>query len=52
MRIVKPIHRQKKEAEISAEGGRVLVTWSERNQIAKEPVVRVSIDDGQTFGQY
>jgi hypothetical protein len=26
------------------------ITWWERNQTAKEPAVRVSSDNGQTFG--
>jgi hypothetical protein len=38
------------DAEIAAEGGKVIVTWWERNQTANEPAVRVSSDNGQTFG--
>jgi hypothetical protein len=35
---------------IVAEGGNVIVSWWERNQTAMVPVVRVSLDNGQTFG--
>jgi plastocyanin len=38
------------DAEISAEGGNVVVTWWERNQTANEPVMRISNDNGETFG--
>jgi hypothetical protein len=37
-------------AEISAEGGNVVVTWWERNQTSDTPVARVSNDAGETFG--
>jgi hypothetical protein len=37
-------------AEIAAEGENVIVTWWERNQTANEPVARVSVDNGATFG--
>jgi hypothetical protein len=38
------------DAEISAEGGSVVVTWWERNQTSDTPVMRVSNDNGETFG--
>src|SRR5215204_2063582 len=38
------------DAEIAADGSNVAVTWWERNQTANEPVVRISTDNGQTFG--
>jgi hypothetical protein len=38
------------DAEISAEEGNVVVTWWERNQTAEEPVLRISTDNGETFG--
>jgi hypothetical protein len=38
------------DAEISAEGGSVVVTWWERNQTRDTPVMRVSNDNGETFG--
>ena len=33
-----------------ASGNNVFVTWWERNQTSNEPAIRVSIDNGQTFG--
>jgi hypothetical protein len=39
------------DAEIAAEGNNVVVTWWERNQTVNEPVVRISNDGGQTFGE-
>jgi hypothetical protein len=39
------------DAEIAAAGSNVYVTWWERNQTMNEPVMRVSNDNGKTFGQ-
>ena len=38
------------DVEISAEEGKVAVSWWERNQTTNEPVIRVSSDGGKTFG--
>ena len=38
------------DAEISASGNKVYVTWWERNQTSEEPVLRVSNNNGGTFG--
>jgi hypothetical protein len=38
------------DAEIAASGNKVYVTWWERNQTSEEPVLRVSGDNGATFG--
>jgi hypothetical protein len=38
------------DVEIEAEGNNVIITWWERNQTAEEPVVRISTDNGATFG--
>jgi hypothetical protein len=38
------------DAEIAAEGRNVAVTWWERNQTDNEPAVRISTDNGLTFG--
>lgn len=38
------------DVEIEADGDNVIVTWWERNQTAEEPVVRISTDNGDTFG--
>lgn len=37
------------DTEIAAEGGNVVVTWSEANQTSIEPIMRVSNDGGATF---
>ena len=39
------------DAQIAAAGNNVYVTWRERNQTMNEPVMRVSNDNGKTFGQ-
>jgi hypothetical protein len=39
------------DAQIAAAGSNVYVTWWERNQTMNEPVMRVSNDNGKTFGQ-
>jgi hypothetical protein len=36
--------------QISASGSNVYVSWWERNQTSNEPVLRVSNDNGKTFG--
>jgi hypothetical protein len=38
------------DAEIAADGGKVVITWWERNQTSDTPVMRVSDDNGKTFG--
>jgi hypothetical protein len=38
------------DVEIAADGDNVIVTWWERNQTAEEPIIRTSIDNGETFG--
>jgi hypothetical protein len=38
------------DAMIDASGNRVVVTWWERNATSNEPVLRISTDNGQTFG--
>jgi hypothetical protein len=37
-------------AEIQSSGDRVYVTWWERNSTNNTPVLRISDDDGRTFG--
>jgi hypothetical protein len=39
------------DAEIAAAGNNVYVSWWERNQTMNEPVLRVSNDNGKTFGE-
>jgi hypothetical protein len=38
------------DAEISASANKVYVTWWERNQTSEEPVLRISSNNGATFG--
>jgi len=38
------------DVEISADEGRVAVSWWERNQTLNDPVIRISNDNGKTFG--
>lgn len=38
------------DADISAEGGSVTVTWWETNETSQEPLARTSSDNGATFG--
>ena len=42
---------ESQDAEIAAAGNNVYVTWWERNQTMNEPVMRVSSDNGKTFGE-
>jgi hypothetical protein len=39
------------DVQIAASGNNVYVTWWERNQTMNEPVLRVSNDNGKTFGE-
>ena len=39
------------DAQIAAAGSNVYVSWWERNQTSNEPVLRVSNDNGKTFGE-
>jgi hypothetical protein len=39
------------DAQIAAAGSNVYVTWWERNQTSNEPVLRVSNDNGKSFGE-
>jgi hypothetical protein len=38
------------DAEIGASGNNVYVTWWERNETSDQPVLRISNDNGKTFG--
>jgi hypothetical protein len=39
------------DTQIDASGDRVFVTWWERNATSNEPVLRISNDNGKTFGE-
>ncbi len=38
------------DAEVAVEGDNVFITWWERNATSNEPVMKISTDNGQTFG--
>jgi hypothetical protein len=40
-----------RDVQINAAGNNVYVSWWERNQTSKEPIMRVSNDNGKTFGE-
>jgi hypothetical protein len=39
------------DVQIDASGDRVFVTWWERNATSNEPLLRISTDNGKTFGE-
>jgi hypothetical protein len=41
---------ESQDAQIDASLDRVFVTWWERNATSDQPVLRISIDNGKTFG--
>jgi len=41
---------ESQDVEIAADGDNVIITWWERNATSNEPVMKVSADNGQTFG--
>jgi len=42
---------ESQDVQIAAAGNNVYVTWWERNQTMNEPILRVSNDNGKTFGE-
>ena len=42
---------ESQDVEIAASGNNVYITWWERNQTMNEPVMRISNDNGKTFGE-
>ena len=41
---------ESQDVQIAASGNNVYVTWWERNQTMNEPFIRISDDNGKTFG--
>ena len=41
---------ESQDVEIAADGDNVIITWWERNATSEEPVIRMSTDNGATFG--
>jgi hypothetical protein len=44
------INTESQDVEIVAEGDNIVVTWWERSAASDEPVIKISTDNGQTFG--
>jgi hypothetical protein len=42
--------KESQNVEMAGDGDNVIITWWERNATSNEPVVRISSDNGQTFG--
>jgi hypothetical protein len=51
MNLSNSVNSESQDAQISAADNNVYVTWWERNQTMNEPVMRVSNDNGKTFGE-
>jgi hypothetical protein len=50
MNLSNSLKSNSQNAQIAAAGSNVYVSWWERNQTSNEPVLRVSNDNGKTFG--
>jgi hypothetical protein len=51
MNLSNSTNSESQDAQIAAAGNNVYVTWWERNQTMNEPMMRVSNDNGKTFGE-
>jgi hypothetical protein len=51
MNLSNSTNAESQDAQITAAGNNIYVTWWERNQTSDEPVLRVSNDNGKTFGE-
>jgi hypothetical protein len=51
MNLSNSTNSQSQDGQIAASGNNVYVTWWERNATSNEPVLRVSNDNGKTFGE-
>jgi hypothetical protein len=51
MNLSNSTNSESQDAQIAASDNNVYVTWWERNQTMNEPVMRVSNDNGKTFGE-
>ena len=50
MNLSNSTNAQSQDVSIAASGNNVYVSWWERNQTSNEPVMRVSNDNGKSFG--
>jgi len=51
MNLSNSTNSESQDAQIAAFGNNVYVTWWERNATSNEPVLRLSNDNGKTFGE-
>ena len=51
MNLSNSTNSESQDAEIAASANNVYISWWERNQTSNEPVLRVSNDNGKTFGE-
>jgi hypothetical protein len=51
MNLSNSTNTESQDAKIAASGNNVYVSWWERNQTSNEPVLRVSNDNGKSFGE-
>jgi hypothetical protein len=51
MNLSNSTNAQSQDVQIAASGNNVYVSWWERNATSNEPVLRVSNDNGKTFGE-
>jgi hypothetical protein len=51
MNLSNSANAQSQDVQIAAAGNNVYVRWWDRNQTSNEPVLRVSNDNGKTFGE-
>jgi hypothetical protein len=50
MNLSNSTNTQSQNVQIAAGGDNVYVSWWERNQTSNEPVMRISNDNGKSFG--
>ena len=51
MNLSNSTNSESQDVQIAAEGNNVYISWWERNQTSNEPVMKVSNDNGKTFGE-
>jgi hypothetical protein len=51
MNLSNSTNAESQDAQIAASGSNVYVSWWERNQTSNEPVMRISNNNGKTFGE-
>jgi len=51
MNLSNSTNAQSQDVQVAASGNNVYVSWWERNATSNEPVMRISNDNGRTFGE-